>query len=153
MTQSDARVSSSVKRSKQMVDVRPAGRDWLVFDPGGLGEAVTPDRGDSMTVARTRSRRWRIYPEAADVAAGRREQTSDRCWRSSAEGRSRLMFVLEELQALVVQVEPRISCEVELLEFRRKRLGQSDLGQLVAAQIDALTAGQLELRVTHSSWE
>lgn len=48
------------------------------------------------------------------------------------------VFLLEELQAFVVQVEARISCEVQLLKLRRKRLWQSHLSQLVAAQVHTL---------------
>lgn len=51
-------------------------------------------------------------------------------------------FILEELQTLVVQVEARVACEVQLLELRRKRLWQSHLSQLVAAQVDTLRRRQ-----------
>lgn len=59
----------------------------------------------------------------------------------------RLVFSLEELQALVVQVESRISCEVQLLQLGRKRLWQRHLGQLVAAQVHALREENTERRV------
>lgn len=47
-------------------------------------------------------------------------------------------FLLEELQALVVEAEARVAGEVQLLELRRKRLRESHLCQLVAAQVDTL---------------
>lgn len=53
-------------------------------------------------------------------------------------------FVLEQLQALVVQVEAGVAREVELLKLLGKRLGQSDLGQLVAAQVDTLRERRTE---------
>lgn len=47
-------------------------------------------------------------------------------------------LILEELQALVVQVETRISCQVQLLQLRGRGLRQSHLSQLVAAQVNTL---------------
>lgn len=40
----------------------------------------------------------------------------------------------------MVEGESRISCEVEFQEFWGKNFGQRDVGQLIAAQIDALKA-------------
>ena len=52
--------------------------------------------------------------------------------------RCAVFFLLEELQALVVQVEAGVSREVQLLKLLRKRLRQSHLRQLVAAQVHTL---------------
>lgn len=47
-------------------------------------------------------------------------------------------IVLEQLQALVVQVEAGVACQVQLLQLGGQHLGQGHLGQLVAAQVHAL---------------
>lgn len=47
--------------------------------------------------------------------------------------------ILELLQSFVVQVQTRISCQVQLLKLWRQIFRQGDLAQLIAAQIYTLT--------------
>lgn len=47
--------------------------------------------------------------------------------------------ILELLQSFVVQVQTRISCQVQLLQLRRQIFRQGDLAQFIAAQIYTLT--------------
>lgn len=49
----------------------------------------------------------------------------------------------------MVQVETRVSGQVELLKFRRQILRQSDLSQLVAAQVHALTTWEQTRTLTN----
>lgn len=108
---------------------------------------MTPHRRDAVAFACSRSRRRRIHPKTADVAAKRRKKNNLKtvlCLKVSAED---FLPILEEFQALVVKVESRVSGEVELQEFWGKNLRQRDLGQLVAAQIDALKTAWRELNM------
>lgn len=66
-----------------------------------------------------------------------------------------LRLILEELQALVVQVATGVSCEIKLLKLGRKRLRQSHFSQLIAAQVNTLRKqqkkSQFNLCVPHYS--
>lgn len=107
---------------------------------------MTPHCRDAVAFACGRSRRRRIHPETADVAARRRKKIIETvlCLKISAED---FLSILEEFQALVVEVESRVSGEVELQEFWGKHLRQRELGQLIAAQIDALRTAWRELNM------
>lgn len=50
--------------------------------------------------------------------------------------------ILELLQSFVVQVQARISCQVQLLKLRRQIFRQGDIAQFIAAQIHTLTTEQ-----------
>lgn len=47
--------------------------------------------------------------------------------------------ILELLQSFVIQVQTRISCQVQLLKLWRQIFRQGDLTQFIAAQIYTLT--------------
>lgn len=117
-------------------------KDWLVFHSRGLCVAMTPDCRDSLALTHTRSWRWRIHPQTSDITTerGRTGQVRQLLFYSQAQVVVCLCewVILQVFQALVVEAESRISCEVELLEFWRKDLWQSHLSQLIAAQINTL---------------
>lgn len=48
-------------------------------------------------------------------------------------------YILELLKGLVVQIQTRISCQVQLLKLGRQIFRQGDLAQFIAAQIYTLT--------------
>lgn len=50
--------------------------------------------------------------------------------------------ILELLQSFVVQVQTRVSCQVQLLKLGRQIFREGDLAQLIAAQIYTLTTEQ-----------
>lgn len=116
---------------------------------------MTPDCRASVALGRTGSRRGRIHPEASDVTGNDRlggglfplwlqilPFVRLLCWLCCHSGATALAALLQQLQTLVVQAEPRVPCEVQLQELRRKRLWQSRVSQLIAAQVDALWTGQ-----------
>lgn len=50
--------------------------------------------------------------------------------------------ILELLKGLVVQIQTRIPCQIQLLKLGRQIFRQGDLAQFVAAQIYTLTTEQ-----------